>query len=273
MNCAHCCFKNRKDRDAIQSLESWTEAIRQFHKLGTRALEFTGGGDPTMWPPLNEALEYAYNLDFYIGFITNGVDTKGIPWDLTDWVRVSLNTLDYRDDIDLSPLQGKDTQISFCYIWNERSFYHIAKVIDFANYYKIPCRIAPDCIKTAEEIEASVDLVSDVLDTFPMNEYVVLSDFNIDTHRRNYNCRIHMIKPCLYLDDWIYACPSAELAIENNRQVQPKTRVCRYNEVEEFYLSSDAFLPRVLDCSYCKYAKQQELLEDLLMETTFNEFA
>ena len=26
-------------------------------------------------------------------------------------------------------------------------------------------------------------------------------------------------------------------------------------------------------CSYCKYPKQQELLENLLMETDFNEFA
>ena len=100
-----------------------------------------------------------------------------------------------------------------------------------------------------------------------------MSDFNVDTHRRNNNCYIHMIKPCFYVDGYVYACPSAELALENDRQIAPHARICHFSEIEEYYKSDAAAKPNHLACSYCKYNKQQELLEDLLTETDFNEFA
>lgn len=274
LNCVHCCFKNRKDRNAQHDLDEWKEGILQFSKLGTRALEYTGGGDPTLWSYINEGTEYAKGLGYHIGIITNGVGVDKIhTWDCFDWVRVSLNTLDYKDDLDISLLRKHDVVISFCYIWNEFSERNIKKVIDFANYHKIVCRLAPDCIKPLNEIDESVEYIRKYLTKFPENKYVFLSDFNIDTVRKNNDCRIHMIKPCFYLDGWVYACPSAELAVENNKQIQHKARVCRYNDIISFYKSEDASKPRDLDCSYCKYVKQQEFLEDLLMETKFNEFA
>jgi hypothetical protein len=274
LNCLHCCFKNRENRQADMLLEVWKTSMDQLSNIGVKALEFTGGGDPMLWPYLNEAADYTYALGMKMGMITNGLGIANLTdWNKFDWVRVSLNTLDYKDDLDVSLVKDSTAELSFCYIWNELSDKKIGKIIEFANRHKIACRLAPDCIKPLKEIEAQISYIRLKLSTYPDNEYVLLSDFNIDLFRENNDCRIHMIKPCLYLDGWLYACPSAELALENNKQISHKTRVCKYDDIERFYTSSEATEKREYDCSYCKYVKQQAILEALLMETKHNDFA
>jgi MoaA/NifB/PqqE/SkfB family radical SAM enzyme len=271
LKCAHCCFKNRKDKKAEMPLEQWKEAMSQIRNLGTKALEFTGGGDPTLWTHINEGIEFASVLGYHMGLITNGLAPKKIDnWSKIDWVRVSLNSLDYDKKIDLKPL--RDTHISFCYIWNLLSDKKIKEVIDFANKHEIVCRLAPDCITTLDNIQKQLDYMREMLKGFPDNKYVFLSDFNIDLYRRNNSCRIHMIKPCLYLDGYLYACPSAELAMENDKQIKPTTRICKFDNIYSYYRTKGTEV-KYFNCSYCKYVKQQELLEDILMETDWNEFA
>lgn len=269
LQCSHCCFKNRQDKTADMPWETFVRGISQFYELGTRALEFTGGGDPTLWPYINLAIDFLHNK-MHMGIITNGLSGDRIKhWDWFDWVRVSMNTLEYRDSLDLSYLVG--TKVSFCYIWHENSGKYIEKIAKFVNKQKVICRVAPDCIKPIEEINKDLKRIKKELEPYE-GKYLFLSDFNIETKRRNNNCRIHMIKPCFYLDGWIYSCPSAELAVENNRQVQPKARICEYTNILKWYKDSKASKPINLDCSYCKYVAQQEILEDVLTETEFNEF-
>ena len=272
LDCIHCCFKNRKDKKADIPFEWFWEAFKQFLKLGTTSWELSGGGEPTLWPDINKAMECFHDMGCHVGIITNGLGGDKVRhWEWFDWVRVSLNTLDYKDDLDLGYL--KDTRISFCYIWNEHSRKRFPRVAEFAKQHKTICRVAPDCIVSTWHIEKQISAIRETLLNYEDNRYIFLSDFNVQIARRNHDCRIHMIKPCFYVDGWVYSCPSAELAVENDKQIQPKTRVCRYDEIYEWYTSPEAMKSRILDCSYCKYAKTQEFLEDLLTETEFNEFA
>jgi len=271
LNCNYCCFKNRQGKLLDMDFEVFKEGLIQFHSLGVRAIELTGGGDPTMWPYLSEGIDFATKFGIYIGMNTNGIDLRNVAnLQHLDWVRVSLNTLDYRDSIDLEPL--KDIPTTFCYIWNEYSDKNIDKIVAFANEKKIICRLAPDCIKPTFEIYKDLTYIEKVLSTYKSNQYVFLSDFNIDLIRKNNNCYIHLIKPCFYTDGYVYACPSAELAVENNSKIAEKVRLCYYEDIFEFY-DKKVKWPYQFDCSFCKYVKQQELLEALLMETEFNEFA
>lgn len=273
LNCIHCCFKNRENQQADMTLEVWKKSMSQFFNLGVRALEFTGGGDPMLWPHLNEAVSFCYKKNMHMGMITNGLGLTNLDdWNKFDWVRISLNTLDYKDDLDIEIVKKSIADVSLCYIWNDHSDSKIEKVIKFANDHKIACRLAPDCIKPVDEIEQDINYIRSVLKLYK-NEYVLLSDFNIDFFRENNDCRIHMIKPCLYLDGWLYACPSAELAVENNKQISHKVRICKYGEIEKFYRSKEAIEKKEYNCSYCKYVKQQSILEALLMETKHNDFA
>jgi len=274
MHCSYCCFKNRKDKVLEMPFDVLKEGIFQFYSLGVRAVEITGGGEPTLYPYINQALRLLDELGIYIGMNTNAVDSQFVRcWDLCEWVRVSLNTLDYYDSINTSPILDSGAYISGCYIWNDKSTEAILdKVIRFADDNQVVCRIAPDCIKPLVEIDRSVDQLRDLLLKCD-SEYVFLSDFNIDTTRHNHKCYIHMIKPCFYTDGYIYPCPSMELAHEHDHRMNERYRVCRYNEVVDFYQSEKPYEIKELTCSYCKYAKQQIVLEDVLTKTIFNEFA
>lgn len=281
LKCVHCCFRNRKDKLADMELDVFIQGIQAFIELGVNAFEFTGGGDPLLWEHMNIASKYLYVRGKHCGLITNGLALNELMFpEYFDWVRVSLNTLDYIfKDYEIKAFTDKvrslkeKTEVSFCYIWNEFSDRNIEKIIAFSNEMNIVCRIAPDCIQPLHKIEEDIKHIRSKLEFFSNNKKTFLSDFNIDLVRKNNHCRIHMIKPCFYLDGWVYACPSAELAVENDRQVQEKARICHYTDIAEYYISGRANRYYELNCSYCKYVKQQEFLEDLLMETFFNDFA
>uniref|UniRef100_A0A6M3K4M2 Uncharacterized protein n=1 Tax=viral metagenome TaxID=1070528 RepID=A0A6M3K4M2_9ZZZZ len=184
-----------------------------------------------------------------------------------------MNMLDYCDNINISPIKKVGAYISGCYIWNDLSTPEtLERVVRFANDEKIACRIAPDCIVNLKRLDESVDVVRKIIENASRSEYVFLSDFNIDTHRHNQKCYIHMIKPFFYTDGYVYPCPSTELAIENDAQVPGGFKLCRYDDIIDFY-QNRALSIHDKPCSYCKYAKQQVVLEEILTETGFNEFA
>jgi MoaA/NifB/PqqE/SkfB family radical SAM enzyme len=59
---------------------------------GVRAIELTGGGEPTVHPEFETILEHAIARGFQVGLVTNGVRLKN--WELLEkltWLRISLD--------------------------------------------------------------------------------------------------------------------------------------------------------------------------------------
>ena len=275
MDCSFCCFKNRGDKTLDMPFEVLKEGIHQFYELGTRAVELTGGGEPTLYPYINETIEFLHGeLGLHMGINTNVASPQYVEhWEYFDWVRVSFNILDDFDSINIDSICKSGAYVSGCYIWHDLSTIETFKrVVKFADEYKIVCRVAPDCIKSAQEIDASVERLRGIIEIVGKSDYIFLSDFNIDTYRHNHKCFLHLIKPFFYTDGYIYPCPSTELAYEHGAKPNEDYRVCRYDEILNFYKKDALYIPE-RTCSYCKYAKQQIILEEVLTETTFNEFA
>ncbi len=71
------------------------EILNDCVAMGTRAVQFTGGGEPTVHPRFAEILEYALNHGLRCAVVTNGVlvRKKELAGLLArcDWVRVSLD--------------------------------------------------------------------------------------------------------------------------------------------------------------------------------------
>lgn len=61
--------------------------------MGTQAVEFTGGGEPTIHPNAPEALEYAQKLGLDTALITNGLHLgrMGSAAVRTQWLRISID--------------------------------------------------------------------------------------------------------------------------------------------------------------------------------------
>mgnify|MGYP001213624453 FL=1 len=207
-------------------------------------------------------------------------------------------------DYDLEAFKGTDTKISAAYVWDEaldtstnpnvtgdwsdknkkklskkfQTEENFKRMLEWVEEHKIPTRIAFNAIKNVRETEKDIVTIRQRLKQHedergaPL-EYAFLSDFNFKGDRRNDHCYMQAVKPFLFTDGYIYVCPSAELSLENNYNYIPESQfmVCDIDGIEEYY--SNPIERRHHGCHYCKYAMQNELIDDILTETDHNEFA
>ena len=309
LTCSFCCFANRDMSDRLP-LNKVKQALDSFKKIGVSGIEYTGGGEPTLHPDFKEIIQYTYDLGFKIGICTNGArigKDRPIKQDIIkmlSWVRLGMYGFYEGYDYDLSVFDGIETKPSAAYVWDEnldtstnpnitgnwsdpskkklsKKFQtrdNFIRMLDWIEENKIPCRIAFNAIKNVSETEKDIETIRGIISEYEKSrnkplKYAFLSDFNFKGKRRNDHCYMHMVKPFLFTDGYIYVCPSAELSLENNYNYVPESqfKVCDIDGIDEFY--SKPPTRRHHACHYCKYAMQNELIDDILTETQHNEFA
>lgn len=307
LTCSFCCFANRAMKEML-TVEQMTKAVDQFAELGVLGMEFTGGGEPTLHPQLDYMIDYIHKKGIKIGIVTNGSRLKKIKnWDKVSWVRLGMYGFDEGYDYDLSVFDGlTNIEISAAYVWDgaletstnpnvtgkwsdpskkilAKNFYkeeNFFRMLKWVEEKKIPTRIAFNAIKNPKETAKDIEQIRGLLakheeENGPL-KFAFLSDFNFKGVRRNDNCYMHMVKPCVFTDGNVYVCPSAELAPENNYHVNDEFKICDINGILDFY-NSQVGGPDVSrrhhGCSFCKYAYQNELIDDVVTETRHNEFA
>ena len=309
LTCSFCCFANRSMKERLPT-EKVFQALDSFKKIGVRGIEFTGGGEPTLHPDFKEICHYTKSLGFSMGICTNGAKIgsdrmiKKEIVSMFDWVRLGMYGFYEGYDYDLSVYEGTSTKPSAAYVWDEnldtssnpnitgdwtetdkkklsskfQTRGNFIRMIDWVEENKIPCRIAFNAIKNVNETKKDIETIRGIISDYEKSrgrqmKYAFLSDFNFKGERRNDHCYMHMVKPFLFTDGYIYACPSAELSLENNYNYVPESQfmVCDIDGIEDFYSNPPSL--RHHACHYCKYAMQNELIDDVLTETENNNFA
>jgi len=306
LTCSFCCFANRAMGEML-TLEQMKSALDQFRALGAVGLEFTGGGEPTLHPKFDEIAQYAYDLGFKLGVCTNGSKLKKIKtWHLFSWVRLGMYGFDEGYDYDIHLIDNiPGLEISAAYVWDgalesstnpnvtgkwndlnkkilSKNFYkeeNFFRMLTWVEKHKVPTRIAFNAIKPTDIVYKDIEHIRILIARHEAEhgplKYAFLSDFNFKGERRNDNCYMHMIKPFVFTDGNVYVCPSAELAPENSYQVNPEFKLCDIDGITEFYntqIGGPDVSRRAHACSYCKYAMQNELIDDVVTETRHNEF-
>lgn len=307
LTCSFCCFANRSMSEML-TVEQMKKAVDQFAELGVSGMEFTGGGEPTLHPKLDHMIEYIHAKGIKIGICTNGSRLKKVKnWHLISWVRLGMYGFDEGYDYDLSVFEGlNNIEISAAYVWDgaletstnpnvtgewidptkkilAKNFYkeeNFMRMLAWVEEKKIPTRIAFNAIKPVKEVQKDIDHIRSLIEKFESEngtlKYAFLSDFNFKGVRRNDHCYMHMVKPCVFTDGNVYVCPSAELAPENNYQVNDEFKICDIDGIMDFYnsqIGGASISRRHQSCSFCKYAYQNELIDDVVTETKHNEFA
>jgi hypothetical protein len=309
LTCSFCCFANR-DLTERMPLEKAIQALNSFKKIGVTGIEFTGGGEPTLHPDFEKIVRHAHSLGFSLGMNTNGVllgSDRKIKSDLVGlftWIRLGMYGFYEGYDYDLSVFEGTDTTVSACHVWDEnldnsnnpnimgnwsdtnkkklsknfQSRENFLRMLDWVEEKEIPTRIGFNAIKDVIETENDIDVIREILKDYDEDrgvsrKFSFLSDFNFKGSRKNDHCYMHMVKPMLFTDGYMYACPSAELSIENNYNYVPESQfaVCDIDGIEEFYSKPPSL--RHHACHYCKYSMQNELIDEVMRETDHNDFA
>ncbi len=84
--------RGRKNPNRFIPTEKAIEILHDCAELGVKAIEFTGGGEPTVHPEHIEIIDYAQSLGLQTGLVTNGVKLKDHHvFDRLTWLRVSLD--------------------------------------------------------------------------------------------------------------------------------------------------------------------------------------
>lgn len=100
-NCYYCHYKSPyleldqyKLSDEI-SKEKMMEIISDFREIGVKAVTFSGGGEPLLYPYIEETMEAVLNAGIDLSIITNGSLLQGRKAELlakAKWVRISLES-------------------------------------------------------------------------------------------------------------------------------------------------------------------------------------
>lgn len=107
MSCGFCAYRmdggfstenfadeeGNKNPNRMIPVEKAKEILDDCATLGVGAIEFTGGGEPTVHPKCFEIIEHAQNLGMKTGLVTNGVRLKPQPAiEKLQWLRISLDS-------------------------------------------------------------------------------------------------------------------------------------------------------------------------------------
>ena len=305
LTCSFCCFANRTLKEML-TLEQMKKAIDSFVELGATGMELTGGGEPTLHPKFGEVVNYAYERGLKIGVVTNGTTISkwhkvGGVWDKLEWIRLGMYGFYEGYTYDIEALRTyKNLTIGAAYIWDEnftssdnpnitgnwldtkskklsqkrQTPEHFDRMLEWVEKEKIPTRIAFNSIKTSDLIIQDIDMIRQRIKDKEL-KYAFLSDFNWKGTRRNSNCYMHNFKPFVFTDGNVYVCPCAEMSVENSYKVNDEFKICDIDGIMDYYnnVQDNNGIKRSHTCAYCKYAAQNELIDDALTDTEHNDFA
>lgn len=265
LKCSFCSVAQRKgDELAFQDIK---QAIYDLKEHGLKAVELTGGGDPTMYPQINYLLMWLLSLGLKVGMITNGVSIMGkvaqTTLDQLQWLRISLNSLDYIPTLVIPNIMGT---LGFSYVINDKSTGDTARRIKalIDKHHPAYVRIVPNCLSMESIIQcleiAKKTGLSDLDRTF-----LQAKKYHVPK-----NCHIGYLKPFLAPDGYFYHC-SANPLLE--RKFHPKFRMGHWDEVNKIW-GGDFASADVTQCQEgkCFFKEHNDFLALLRLQVPHPDF-
>lgn len=227
LNCDFCSVKNRagdelNDRQIAHVLTD--PVFSQLH-----GVEITGAGEPTLYPGINGLISYIVNVcGLEVGLITNGIalmDKVSLEaMSRLAWMRVSLNGLDYVDEINLTTRIPGEVVLGFSYVLNERTTQHILdKVAQYAARLDAAyVRIVPDCVDLDKDhTHLKLDYPRFYIQTKTMHSLMPEAP-----------CRMGYLRPYLNADGFFYWCSGVCL---EKRFFPPEYRMGRWDDISRIW--------------------------------------
>lgn len=266
LDCIFCSVKKREGNEL--SFESACYAIHKLSNLGAKTIEITGGGDPTLYPFINELIEFSIALNLKVGLITNGIKLNDKILINTikklTWIRISLNGLDYIKDITFEI--PKETTLGFSYVWNELSnIDKIQKLLEYKeNYNAKYVRIVPDC-RNVKFIEKYRKEILPIIQSKSENGLF----FQEKDYTPPKKCFIGYLKPFINSDGYLYHC-SANPLIE--LKFNPKFRMGKIKDIDCIWNNVKLKAFSTENCGECFFREQNEIIEEISNKIEHEDF-
>lgn len=268
LQCSFCSNVNRENHESLDPAKL-KDLISELQTLGAKTVEWTGGGDPTMYEHINDLMTFCESLNLKQGFITNGVALKKniLPENLNrlKWVRISMNCLDYVDDIEIPDIPGT---LGFSYVMNEKTSLSILARLQVYVEKVNPAyvRIVPNCQASDEEQdENNRKLGEEVL------KWSAPYFYQPKTFHKPDKCYWGYFKPFILHDGWVYPCSSVVLNADAERSFHDKYRWVKMAELPSVYRRNIRPNPTE-NCNHCVFSEQNAMVDNLLDPSGMEDF-
>lgn len=257
--CNYCCFKNMPDDGQQLSFEDFTHVVDVLRNYGLHALEFAGGGEPTLWPYFAEGVSYAKEKGLKISLVTNGLLLGNIDKEILsklEWIRVSLQSVIHASMVDFKRVP-EGTRVSASLIVDtESKINQLEKFKSFAESVGIVIRATPNKPCTTEWIDRVKEAVTSI--GYPL----LFFDKRLE---KQVSCYMAYLRAAV---DWrgnFLPCPSIELAAENEGYIPDNFILCKIKDLEKWLLDNP---PHDLGfrCSYCNAGAEMNAFVDQIFK-------
>jgi MoaA/NifB/PqqE/SkfB family radical SAM enzyme len=236
--------------------------------IGLKTVEWTGGGDPTLYPYINDIIKFSHNIGLKQGLITNGILLRKIDQSNLNrlyWIRISMNCLDYVEGIEIPKIKGV---MGFSYVMNEKTDQKVIKKLKvYAEVYAPKyIRIVPNCQATNEEQEKNNRTLSKMVAEWGEPFFYQEKIFD-----RPKNCWWCYYKPYVAQDGWVFPCSSVILNENADYKFHENYRWCKMSDLPMMYeRHMKPFNPK--ECNHCVFKRQNDLIEHLLNPDGMEDF-
>jgi organic radical activating enzyme len=248
--CSYCCCKDTPRNAPDLGLEVYIRAINVLRRYGTKAIEFSGGGEPLLWESFNSAVSYAAGIGLKVSLITNGVYLNKIPKEVLEklaWIRISFQSAEHAKSIDYAHLKGIKYSGSCIATGEIGGIQKLVSMAEFCGENKIPLRIATEK-PCGGEFESRVrHIVS--LAGYP---YVFFSD---KLHGVPDGCYMAWIRAAIDWEGNFLPCPAMHLSEEYKGLIPEKFRLCHVDRLEE-WINQNRTHDLGFRCSTCNCGKE-----------------
>lgn len=228
LKCQHCDFEYTHD-GTIMPADLAIRVLVDLARGGTRAVTFTGGGEPTLHPLFAEFCHAASKLGLAVGVYTNGVKVKRLlaAMRALRWVYVSLDALgaiSYKetkgvdlfdlvtDGIRLLARAKRSTTLGLGFLLHKDNYQFEMSMINLARDLGVDyCQFRPVVQEGMDYgwIPAALELLG--RHSHNPDVYVSRQRF-LDLHSgqaRGYTvCRGSALVPCVGADGTLWVCPN-----------------------------------------------------------------
>jgi len=257
--CSFCSNANREKHEDLDILDL-CRFLQEMKNRGLQTVEWTGGGDPTCYEAINLAIESAKKLGLEQGFITNGVALDNLTQKSLDslkWLRISMNSLDYVDEIKIPKVEGT---LGFSYVWNEETNERsLFKLVEYTDKYKPAyVRIVPNCQATPEEQEKNNREYAE-----KVKEWHSPYFYQAKVFEKPERCWWCYLKPFLLHNEFVYPCSSVVLNDTAKRSFHEKYRWMHMKDFAACY--GRRMVPfDTTHCTHCVFTKQNRKIDSLI---------
>lgn len=285
-NCPFCSVGCR-DKSLSIPFKDIKKGLKDFRKLGAKALEITGGGNPLLYREINDVIHLAKKLGYEIGIISNSVDPG--KWlgekscNSLKWYRASIsahhnlpNFTHKQYDFSAIP----EGILSMSYVINKDTTKEI--LLDLVELVKTRpdvkfVRICPDYLDDDMIASYKKDWAP-LIESVDESDKFFFKELIADCTAYPHFCGIGMIRPYVCEDGYIYMCSSFVL---RKRMLEPQYRIGHITDVKGAYkrankLFNETGKPYEIDvtqCRNCQLGSNNKFLHTMLREMEDGNFA